>query len=503
MMSKGLITTFTGLLVLGVSAAALAQPKPVPPPVIVAPDFKWQPDVEIAIEKAQQAIEKNQDAFEKLDKLREKFDSKTFELKVPVFDWDGPQMVKLDKLADLAKDLHAMRFDQEGPVKIARRFDECDRSRGGDDENTEGRFYDCGRRAMDESQWDRAADYFGRAAAVKGTRADGALYWKAYAQNRLGQRAEALNTIAELKSTYRQGRWLNDANALEVEVRQKTSAPVTPDAAADDEIKIIAVNALGDSPDAVPILERLISGPQSPKLKDRALFVLAQNQSAQARAVLVKIAKGGANPELQLRAVRYLGQIGSTENREILSQVYAASPDVQVKRQIIRSYMEANDRGKLLTVARAETDQSLRIEAVRRLGDMGAGAELAELYAKETSAEVKKTILRGFANSRQNDRLAAVAQSETDPELKRTAIRSLGLNRSAETGAQIVAIYAKDQNRDVREAAIDALFLQNNATALIQLARQEKDPELKRRIISKLAVMKSDEAKQFFLEILK
>ena len=527
MMSKGLIATFTGLLAIGGATAALAQTVSLPGPeteeivrraqekVIRAQDeFKWVQADEFkadAFEKAQKAIEKSKDAFEKMDKdkakfeaMHDKFEAKAFQMKDAPFYVDGPKM-KLDALHDVAKDLHAMNFGQEYPVKVAmtRKFDDCDRGRGPDDDNAEGRFYDCGRRAMDDSQWDRAAEYYGRAASVKGSRAPGALYWKAYAQNRLGQRAEALNTLAELKSTYRQGGWLNDANALEVEVRQKTGAPVPPGDASDDEIKILAINALGDSPDAVPILERLLSGPQSARLKERALFVLAQNQTTAARTVLVKIAKGGANPELQLKAVQYLGRIGTTENREILQQVYGSSADVAVKKAVIRSYLESNDRAKLLALARGETDQTLRMEAVRRLGEMRAGAELSELYAKESSAEVKKQILRGLANSQQNDRLAALAQTETDPELKRTAIRALGFSRATETGPQIVGIYQKESNREVREAAIDALFVQNNATSLIQLARQEKDTDLKRRIIQKLSVMKSDEAKEFFKEILK
>ena len=109
----------------------------------------------------------------------------------------------------------------------------------------EDRFYDCGRRAIDESQWDRAVEYFTRAAAVKGNRADGALYWKAYSQNRLGQRAEALTTLAELKSGYAKSRWTNDANALEVEVRQRSGQKVDPANTSDDELKLLALNALG------------------------------------------------------------------------------------------------------------------------------------------------------------------------------------------------------------------------------------------------------------------
>ena len=56
---------------------------------------------------------------------------------------------------------------------------------------------------MDAGRWDRAVDGFSRVAEMKGSRADGALYWKAYSQDRVGQRAEALATIAELStSTY-------------------------------------------------------------------------------------------------------------------------------------------------------------------------------------------------------------------------------------------------------------------------------------------------------------
>ena len=53
----------------------------------------------------------------------------------------------------------------------------------------------------------------------KGAKADAALYWKAYAQNKQGQRAEALATIAALRKDYPKSRYLSDAKALEVEVK--------------------------------------------------------------------------------------------------------------------------------------------------------------------------------------------------------------------------------------------------------------------------------------------
>ena len=68
--------------------------------------------------------------------------------------------------------------------------------------------YDCGRQALDRAAWDEALQSFSRVASAKlGTRAAGALYWRAYSQHRLGQRAEALSTLGELKSGYPSSGW--------------------------------------------------------------------------------------------------------------------------------------------------------------------------------------------------------------------------------------------------------------------------------------------------------
>ena len=65
-----------------------------------------------------------------------------------------------------------------------------------------------------------------------------------------------------------------------------------------------------DPEQAVPMLEKLLDGTASPRLKERALFVLAQSNSPRAREVLTNIAKGSSTPELQSRAIQYLGVHG-------------------------------------------------------------------------------------------------------------------------------------------------------------------------------------------------
>ena len=62
--------------------------------------------------------------------------------------------------------------------------------------------YADGTRAINESRWSDAAGLFDRVAQMHGEHAEGALYWKAYAENKGGQPANALSTCGELRKAY-------------------------------------------------------------------------------------------------------------------------------------------------------------------------------------------------------------------------------------------------------------------------------------------------------------
>ncbi len=50
---------------------------------------------------------------------------------------------------------------------------------------------------------------------------------------------------------------------------------------------------------------------------------------------------------------------------------------------------------------------------------------------------------------------------------------------------------------------LNALFIQGNAKALIEIARQETDPAMKREAVQKLSIMGSKEATDYMMELLK
>src|SRR5438105_5780882 len=74
--------------------------------------------------------------------------------------------------------------------------------RGADLDDRADDLYEQGRDAIEEGKYDRAIDRFNRLIDLKTSRTDAALYWKAYSQSKLGQRADALATLGDLQKQF-------------------------------------------------------------------------------------------------------------------------------------------------------------------------------------------------------------------------------------------------------------------------------------------------------------
>ena len=269
--------------------------------------------------------------------------------------------------------------------------------------------YRAAQRDLNSGNWGQAIDKFGQVAQRGGSEADAALYWKAYAENKAGRSQPALATLRQLAGAHPKSEWLDDAKALEVEIRgDDGDAPLSED----DELKLYALNGLlGSDPErALPLLHKFLQGNHPPRLKEQALFVISQSDGPEARKTLHDVARGSAHPELQLKAVEYLGIVG----------------DVEI--------------------------------------------------------------------------LAELARQEKNPPVRSQAIRGLGLVESEESSAALRSLYGST-DASVRRAVLEAFFIQQNARALIDLYRTEKDREVRREIVRYLSMMDSEEAEQFISKI--
>ena len=72
--------------------------------------------------------------------------------------------------------------------------------------------------ALDQAQWDEAVRRFSSVADQKNADSDAAIYWKAYAELKLGRRSEALQSLRGLRSAYPKSVWIDDADALEIAI---------------------------------------------------------------------------------------------------------------------------------------------------------------------------------------------------------------------------------------------------------------------------------------------
>jgi tetratricopeptide (TPR) repeat protein len=316
--------------------------------------------------------------------------------------------------------------------------------------------YEQARASIDSGRYDRALDQLKRLIQQndgKGDpieqKVDAAHYWKAYSELKLQSLTDALATLETMQKRFGDSRWLRDARALEVEVRQASGQKVSPEAQADEDLKLLALRGLmrSDPDRTIPQVEQLLAGNSSVRLKENALFVLSQSGSPRATQIIANAARNSSNPDLQLRAVRYLGATRTEEASKTLEDVYRATSDQAVKRAVIAS----------------------------------------------------------FAGSRSLDKLSGLVKVEKDVAIKRVIVRNVGSIDREKSGEVLRTLYGSEKEPELRREIISSLASQRNVTVLIALARVEKDPAMKEFIVSHISNQSrgSKEATDYLLELLK
>jgi tetratricopeptide (TPR) repeat protein len=446
--------------------------------------------------------------FDKLDQLDFKFDEKWADAQERAFEKMQEARNKLSladgKLQGLAFQLQTPQAKKDTmppmPAMPPFRFN----GRGPNDP------YQRGLEAIDAHHYDEAVEDFNQVVAAAGPHTEGGLYWKAYTLNKLGRSADALAAIDQLRKTYPSSRWLDDAKALEVEVKQSSGKAVSPEGETDEDIKILALNGLmqSDPERALPQVENILKTSHSPKLKQRAIIVLGLNSSPRARQDLEQIARGG-NPDLQLDAIRYLARGKDSDAGPLFAEIYAASSDVAVKRAILNTYTTTKDKDRLVQIAKTEKNPDLRNQAIRDLGEIDGQPEIWQIYQSETAPEGKASMLGYMQENGNLDKLVEVARTDKDPKVRMAAVHAIASQRAGNSGAALVSAYTAEQDQQVKRAIVDDLAPTRNGKApngkaLVDLARAEKDTRMKLYIVNRLSNMAkySKEAQDYLQEIL-
>lgn len=419
--------------------------------------------------------------------------------------------------------------------------------------------YRVGRAALNAGRYREASRAFlevVRADADFSHAAD-ALYWRALSLYRLGDESDlrqALGALERLRAEYPDARIIGDASALDTRVRGMlartgdaeaaaeimesarvadgvdTDADMETDvdvytenpevdvqASADAGVRVAALNALlqMDSDRALPILENVIRDcPEcSPDLRRRALFMVAQQAAdSTATELLLHTARSDPDPEVRRQAVFWLSEVDSPRAVDALREVLASPADSALHERAafaLAQHEGPEAAAAIRSLARDRTaSPELRARAIFWLGrEEGNDGYLRDLFDEVSEPTLREKILFSVAEADAEGNRSwfiDVARDAANPKsIRKKALFWAG--RAEGPLAPLVDLYDGLQGRDLKEQLLFAVVQSEAEGAtewLIEVARTEDDPELRKRAIFWLGQSEDPRAADALAEII-
>jgi HEAT repeat protein len=207
----------------------------------------------------------------------------------------------------------------------------------------------------------------------------------------------------------------------------------------DQETREQAVFWLSQVPGSTGLLEEILKGNGDENIKEKALFSLSQQNEPRAQQILRDLAgRDNENSDLREKAIFWLGQRRSAENTQFLRSLYSRLTNEDLKEKILFSLSQQRGAGNeqwLMDIAlNPKEDIELRKKALFWAGQSGVAiSEMSTLYNRMNDTEMKEQIIF-VLSQRQSDRAAMdklfdIAKNEKDAELRKKAIFWLGQSR--------------------------------------------------------------------------
>ena len=207
----------------------------------------------------------------------------------------------------------------------------------------------------------------------------------------------------------------------------------------DQEVREQAVFWLSQVPGSTGLLEEILKGNGDENIKDKALFALSQQNEPRAQQILRDFAgRESENGDLREKAIFWLGQRRGTENTEFLRSLYSRLTNEDLKEKILFSLSQQKGAGNeqwLMNIAvNPKEDIELRKKALFWAGQSGVAiSEMSKLYDRMGDSEMREQIIFVLSQRQRDpaamDKLFDIAKNEKDPELRKKAIFWLGQSR--------------------------------------------------------------------------
>lgn len=399
--------------------------------------------------------------------------------------------------------------------------------------------YRAARAALNDNEYRRAADLFGRLQAryPSSKYAPDSYYWRAFSLYRLGGRQDLDNAKQQLDtqlarfpkaSTASDSRSLRariegqlaqrgDAGAAENTVRRSRSACEGEDG----DVKLAALNALihMNSDRALPILKSVLSRRDgsacSAEMRKKAVFLVANTKSDEAAQILIDVVRNDPEQKVREDAVFWLSETKSPLAATALEEMLRNSSDTKVKKKAIFALANMKtDRSLNVLRQYAERESNpveLRADAIFWLAEQKKSPEMAgylrELYGKTSDPKIKERLFFALSQMRGQGNERWLMEVAMNPQ-ESTKLRKQALFWAAESGAvigELVSLYDRRADRDMKEQLIFIYSQRKEPQAidkLIQIAKTEKDRELRKKAIFWLSESKDPRAVELLMELI-
>jgi HEAT repeat protein len=409
--------------------------------------------------------------------------------------------------------------------------------------------YRAARDAMSRGDYSRAAEMYGAVVEKYPTSkvAESAAYYQAFALYRIGG-DDKLKAARDVLTRHR-AKYPNLAKGepaalrtricgelarrgdescaaeLEVQVRDIPNTRNRSTAAAancprddDDDERVAALNALlqMDAERAVPILKQVLERRDacSAVLRRKAVFLLSQKRTPQTADLLLNIARNDPDQETREQAVFWLSQVSDERAVDMLQDILRNSREETLKDKALFALSQhRSGRGSAILrefVERDGASEDLRGKAIFWLGQKKSTENntfLRTLYTRLRSEELKDKVIFSLSQQRGMGNEKWMMDIVTNPR-ESIEMRKKALFWAGQHGGNIeelLPFYEKLADREMKEQMIFVLSQRRSGPAMdkhFDIAKNDKDPELRKKAIFWLGQSRDPRVQQFLLDII-
>jgi len=309
------------------------------------------------------------------------------------------------------------------------------------------------------------------------------------------------------------------------------------------EVRAEALSALaGTDPGSVSgVIKRVLADRDecTEPLRRRAVYLLGKTDDAGAQDALLDAAKNDPSDRVRSDAITRLAQLPGDRQVPLLAQLLAGSSDENIQMAVVGGLARSEDpaaRAELRRIIeREDLSERVRVGAIRGLARAGwislpatitvrdqevsltrrrespsltddDATFLRSLYGRVESRAVKLAIVETMARYGGDAGDTWLMTLARDPS-QDTRFRSAALSRlrRADVGvAELAKLYDTLTDRRLRSTMVDILGARTEPEAtdkLLDIARQDTDPSIRRRAISALARKKDPRTTKLLLQL--